>query len=133
MGNKRTFKDVRLQPCRFKLKDIPKKYNPDQVKQPVEKKKIKKIVQKVDENGTPLFKTIKIERKKGCGCGGKKKQIIIEEKTVPDTYEIWVEEDKVESLENVVEETFDYGNTVLCKLYGTVSESYCLKCKTYSK
>lgn len=132
----RPLSEIRNQPCRYKLKDMTKKVKPPSPsEQTVEGvRKVKKVIQKTDENGNPLFKTIKTERKKGCGCKGKKRETVIEEKRVPDTIEVWVEEPvqapapQPEQTAPVTEE-----RQVLCKLYGTVPESYCQRCKTYKK
>jgi hypothetical protein len=102
------------QPCAFKLKDFEKPT-------PSTPQKIKKVIQKTDANGNPLFKTIDVETLKGCGCGGKKKEKVIIQKQVPDTEELMVEE-------VVVPED---NKLVLCKLFGTVKRSHCENCKTY--
>lgn len=139
MADIRSIEEIRNQPCKYKLKDMTSKLTTPKQNEVVEGgvRKIKKVIQKTDENGTPLFKTIKIEKKKGCGCKKNRKTEIIE-KRVPDTITVWVEEEIQEKTkeqiekESVIQQVTET-HQALCKLYGTVPESYCRKCKTYKK
>ena len=106
--------ELTIHPCTFKLKDFEKPAGG----QP---QKVVKVVQKVDANGNPVFKTIEVVEKRGCGCGGKPKQEVKVQKQVPDTEEVTVEE-VISSEDNKL---------VLCKLFGTVKRSHCENCKTY--
>lgn len=138
MATNRPLNEIRNQPCRYKLKDMPRKNRPaanapDNVQIQNGVRKVKKVIQKKDENGKPLFKTIKVEKKKGCGCKGKKRKTVIEEKRVPDTVEVWVDEPIVENTPPPPPQPQTEDRQVLCKLYGTVPEDYCQRCKTYKK
>lgn len=132
----RQYSEIRNQPCRLKLKD----FTETVTSQPQNiiagetpgTQKVKKIIQKTDENGQPLFKIIQTTKQVGCGCGGKPKQTVVEEQKVPDTIEVWVEEPlPVQQVQPAAITTQE--RRVLCRVYGTIPESYCLSCKIYQK
>jgi len=135
----RTLTEIRNQPCKYKLKDMPRKnrpaaISPDNVQIQNGVRKVKKVIQKKDEQGNPLFKTIKVEKTKGCGCKGRPKTKVVEEKRVPDTIEVWVDEPILEKAPPTPPPAPQQEERqVLCKLYGTVPEDYCQRCKTYKK
>jgi hypothetical protein len=140
-----TIRELETQPCRFMLKLLPAKQttipNPEantniQASETPGKRKVRKIIQRVDEQGNPLMKTITIEHKKGCGCKANKQTITTETKQVPDTIEVWVEEDipVIEQTAPIPPATIQVNEKqALCKMYGTVSLAYCQRCKTYTK
>jgi hypothetical protein len=130
----RTYEEIRLQPCRWKMRDIPGQVQTQTTQSVTTEngvRKVKKTVQKLDSNGQPVYKTITEEVKKGCGCGGKKQTVETVTKQVPDTIEVWVDEPS----DTIPQETQTSitENTVACKMYGMVKESYCLVCKSYQK
>jgi hypothetical protein len=145
----RSLKELDTQPCRFMLKEMPARPiempNPEynsatkQITQQSTtpgKIKVLKKIQRTDENGVAQFKTVQVEVKKGCGCGGKKQTVTIEERKIPDIIEVWVEENapvQAVTTPSVPEKITVNEKQILCKLYGTVVQSYCLRCKTYQK
>jgi len=87
-------------------------------------KKTKKVIQKIDENGQPMFTIQEVTVKKGCKCKGNQTTEIVQKK-VPVTEEIWVEE--VVSHQQVSVES----GLIMCKLYGKVKRTFCDKCSTF--
>lgn len=141
----RSIQEITSQPCRYTIKTF-ELAQPVAAPTPVPStpsatpgmRKVLKSVQKVDENGNPVFKTVKVEVKKGgCGCkGGSAGGIVVEERQVPDTIDVWIEEPiPANEVQQSAQPAFvgQAVGQVLCKLYGTVPQSYCQKCKSYSK
>lgn len=91
-------------------------------------KKIKKVVQKRDENDELVFETKMVTKKKGCGCKNKPKTEVTVEEKVPVMEEVWVEE---LADPNAKQSTGE--EVVVCRLYGKVKKSFCQKCSTYKK
>lgn len=122
----RTPEDLALSPCKFALNQIPaQSVEVNENGQTV--KKIKKLVQKLDENGQPLFEIKEQSVKRGCGCKGKKQKTEVVKKKVPVMEEIWVEE-SIDVIQKASTE-----DMVVCKLYGRIKKSFCCKCSTYKK
>ena len=135
--------DMVLLKRKMKLKDLTKTVAPaPQVASTTPNMvKVKRTVQKLDENGQPMYKTITVEKKKGCGCKGKAQETVVEEQRVPDTVEVWVEVPQEQAYQstqqiNQADSQIDPSKPeplVFCKLYGTVPENFCLRCNSYKK
>lgn len=139
MSCNRPLKELELQPCRFMIKQmgprpVIKKIQSNRITEPSDtpgKIRVRKTIQKTDENGQLLYEIKKVEIKKGCKCKGNQ-QTVIEERKVPITVDIWVEEDApVEPVAEIVETTME--KYAICKMFGQVPFSYCQKCSTYQK
>ena len=133
----RDLQEIRNQPCRMKLKDInvaPAAPAPAPT-DPPKMIKVKKTVQKMDESGNPIYKTITVEKNKGCGCKGKAQETVVEEQKVPETIEVWVEvpADQASQTTSLSDAGAKTGPIVFCKLYGMVPENFCLRCNSYKK
>lgn len=98
-----------------------------------EVRKIKKVVQKLDENGLPMYEIKEVTVKKGCGCKGKKRTESVIKKRVPITEEKWVTEEIHTKESRVISGNVVKEALVVCKLYGKVKKSYCEKCSTFKE
>lgn len=114
MADLRTTDELKNNPCIYSIKEY--------VKNPVVNgvEKVKKTIQRIDENGNPVYKTVKVPVKKGCGCNGTSQSTELVEKQLPVMDDVWIEQ------------PVNGDNTmVLCKLFGSVKKSHCLNCKSY--
>lgn len=124
----------RTEPCKFMVKNSVSKEQLGQieVQDGVEVRKIKKVVQKLDANGEPIFEIKEVKVKKGCGCKGKNREEKIIKKRIPVTEEQWVTEEVPKMVKKEIDPN-KVDELIVCKLYGKVKKSYCQKCSTYKE
>lgn len=118
--------------CKFFLKENKSSDAKEEIIDGEKVRKVKKVIQKKDENGNPIFEVKEVKVRQGCRCKGKNRKEKIIKKRVPVTEEIWIEK-KVPNVKTVVKENKNNDGIIICKLYGKIKRDFCQTCSTFKK